>query len=564
MKDFLEKYSGWLLLAVLIIMFIPWLGESLYNTKGEPRESIVAVSMLNSGNWILPVSFDYEIPYKPPFLAWCIAAISWLLGGQVTEFTSRVPSALACIFMAMATYAFFKRYRGSRFSGVLTALILATSIEVWRAASSCRVDMLNTAFMVGAMYSMYSFFENKCRGGLPWLAILLMSCSFLTKGPVGVALPCLVLGIYRLMTGDRFLPLLGRLFAAGVFSCVIPAIWYIAAYKQGGDNFLSLVMEENFGRLTGSMSYESHENPWYYNVMTVVSGMAPYTLLCVFALFSARWRKPASSGWLRSLRRRISAQDRATLFAEVVAIVIFVFYCIPKSKRSVYLLPIYPMLAYFVALLVEWLIANRKKSLKVYGWVIAVVSLIATSAVAAAYMGVVPKLAGFAEYGCGIVVIASLAIVIAVACVLLQKLIKGSYKQVAAWTIATTVALLTSVSCAALPPILSSKSDYPVAMEIKEDYPDEILYSFVDDTALRLYEINFYLGDRLRIFDKEFERDNLPAEGLLLSNEEDEDALMGRFAEKISFEKIKSYTKPAPMMTRPKRLTTCLYKFSKK
>lgn len=361
MKDFLTKYSGWLLLAVLIIMFIPWLGESLYNTKGEPRESIVAVSMLNTGNWILPVSFDYEIPYKPPFLAWCIALFSWLMGGEVTEFTSRIPSALACIFMAMASYTFFSRHRGSRFIGLITALVLVTAVEVWRAASSCRVDMLNTAFMVGAMYSMYNFFENRCRGGLPWLAILLMSCSFLTKGPVGVVLPCLVLGLYRLMVGDRFFPLLGLLFLAGTLSCVIPAIWYVAAYKQGGENFLSLVLEENFGRLTGSISYESHENPWYYNILTVVSGMAPYTLLCVFALFSVRWCKPVRKGWFRSIRSRVLSQNRVTLFAEVVAIIIFVFYCIPKSKRSVYLLPIYPMLAYFVTLLIEYLISNKKK-----------------------------------------------------------------------------------------------------------------------------------------------------------------------------------------------------------
>ena len=42
-------------LAVLILMFIPWLGDTLFNTKGEPREAIVAVSMLNSGNYILPL-----------------------------------------------------------------------------------------------------------------------------------------------------------------------------------------------------------------------------------------------------------------------------------------------------------------------------------------------------------------------------------------------------------------------------------------------------------------------------------------------------------------------------
>ena len=44
----------WLLVAILVITFIPFLGEQLYATKGEPREAIVAVSMLQQDNWICP------------------------------------------------------------------------------------------------------------------------------------------------------------------------------------------------------------------------------------------------------------------------------------------------------------------------------------------------------------------------------------------------------------------------------------------------------------------------------------------------------------------------------
>ena len=56
-------------LLVLVVMFVPWLGDTLFNTKGEPREAVVAVSMINSGNYILPESCGGDIPYKPPFLA---------------------------------------------------------------------------------------------------------------------------------------------------------------------------------------------------------------------------------------------------------------------------------------------------------------------------------------------------------------------------------------------------------------------------------------------------------------------------------------------------------------
>ena len=37
------------------------------------------------------------------------------------------------------------------------------------------------------------------------------------------------------------------------------------------------MLEENIGRLTGQMSYESHEQPFYYNFITLIAGCLPWT-----------------------------------------------------------------------------------------------------------------------------------------------------------------------------------------------------------------------------------------------------------------------------------------------
>ena len=89
-----SKKAFWLLLAICVLTVIPFLGLSEYNTKGEPRESIVSYTMIESGNWILPRNSVGEMAYKPPFFYWCVAAVSVVCGG-VTEFTSRMPSAIA-------------------------------------------------------------------------------------------------------------------------------------------------------------------------------------------------------------------------------------------------------------------------------------------------------------------------------------------------------------------------------------------------------------------------------------------------------------------------------------
>lgn len=256
-----------LVFIIATITFLPWLGLTPFHTKGEPREAIVALSMLQSGNWILPVSFGIDIPYKPPFLAWCIAILS-LPFGEVNEFTSRLPSAIAAIVMAVSLCCFIHGRTKLSSIAPLSALIMISTIEVWRAGMACRVDMVLTAFIFGAMIALYRYSESGYRG-IPIVAIHCMTCAVLTKGPIGMILPCLVAGIYGLLRGDRFTPLFLRMSAIGLSSLIIPSAYYYSAYLHGDDEFRELVIEENIGRMTGNMSYESHVKPVWYNFATV-------------------------------------------------------------------------------------------------------------------------------------------------------------------------------------------------------------------------------------------------------------------------------------------------------
>ncbi|MDE7468449.1 MAG: glycosyltransferase family 39 protein, partial [Muribaculaceae bacterium] len=329
------------LFVLLVVLWIPWLGETPFYSKGEPREAVVAMSMLQSGDWVLPVNAGSEIPFKPPFLAWMIAVFAWVFnGGVVNEFIARLPSAIAAVAMIMGGYYWVKECRGKKFAFTM-ALVTATSIEVFRAATACRLDMVLTACMVGAIYMVYTARERRDRDnvGLWAGAALLLTIATMTKGPVGSLLPCLVLGIYLLVRKDNFFKTLGKMVLLCAVSFLLPALWYYAAWKRGGDAFIDLAWEENIGRLLGTMSYESHEKPIWYVFVTILLGMMPWTLYFCGCLFrSANYHK-----W----PLKPSGQ-----LALVAAITVIVFYCIPLSKRSVYLLPAYPFMAYAITALI--------------------------------------------------------------------------------------------------------------------------------------------------------------------------------------------------------------------
>ena len=353
-----EKQTLLLLALLCGLSLFVFLGDTLFNTRGEPREAIVAYSMLEHGNWVLPVNNGDEIAFKPPLLHWCVAAISSLVGG-VSEYTSRLPSALAVWVMILGGFVFYARRRNVEVA-LLMGLLTLTCFEVHRAAYACRVDMLLSALVVLALYALYRWTERGLKG-IPWLAWALMAGAALTKGPVGVILPCGVAGVYLLLRGYNFFSLLWR-FALLAVAALLPLFaWYYAAYLEphGGERFLQLIYEENVLRFTGDMSYASHINPWYYNVVTIVAGFAPYTLLVLLALpFCAgalkrlfRWPSLRRAFQLRTYRE----MDDVRLYSLLSFLVIFVFYCIPASKRSVYLLPVYPFLAMFLAEFLLWL-----------------------------------------------------------------------------------------------------------------------------------------------------------------------------------------------------------------
>lgn len=480
-----KNYALLLALLATAFLFIPWLGDTYFYTKGEPREAIVAVSMLNSGDWILPVSYGADIPYKPPFMAWLIAIFSMIFShGHVTEFTARLPSAIAAVGLLCYTWSVVRRHDGAN-RAWLTLAICATSFEVFRAATGCRVDMVLTACMTGAIFAMS---EMKGHPGRVITAILLMSGAVLTKGPVGALLPCLATGLFMLFDGRNFWRTLLSLTAVCLASIILPALWYYAAWQRGGDEFLSLALEENIGRLTGTMSYDSHINPWYYNITSILAGMLPWTLPVLVAICYRRVRRAFN---INKVRHGLS------LLAIVAGLTIFIFYCIPASKRSVYLLPCYPFLAFGAAWALEKMSGTRfMAAWSVFLSVLGIIASIAAVAIAVCLSHGIVLVRGVAPLQWWLWPMAVLPGIFALWWLFTRS--RSSRGLYAACVI--TYILVLSYNAAYMPMFLNGRSDVTAARTIEKTVPADAPIQGVieEDRLIRYYSINFYLNDRLR------------------------------------------------------------------
>lgn len=502
-----------IVIFVAVLLLLPWADSTHFNTKGEPREAIVAVSMLQSGDWILPESYGEDIPYKPPMLAWCIAGASALLNdGHVSEYTSRLPSALAAIALVAMTFNWVARRRDT-VTAALTAMVTLTSFEVFRNAAICRVDMLLTFFMTGAVMLLDTDGLTRRKAMLNTLvAVVFMGLATLTKGPVGALLACLIVGIWRLLRGRKFFKTLLVLSACAIGAFAIASMWYYAAYLRGGDTFLTLALEENIGRLTGTMTYDSHLNPWWYNIICVLYGMLPYTIVALFAAVPLYRHRD-------NIRIRNIAPD--SLLAICAAVLTIGFYCIPASKRSSYLLPAYPFMALGIVLMFNRLHDLKSSIPKGFARFVGTLAVIATVAIVALHCGVTSLLPAKTVAAMGELATSHIAwwqwimIILPAASVYIVRTLWPEMPP-AARSVVYMVCIYSAFLSSWQPLLLNGRSNIDDAAEIAAmTTVDRNIYSYMgDDPYIRYYSVNFYLNDRMRRIDNHAPTDS----SLLLVN----------------------------------------------
>lgn len=536
------KYNKalWLIIILAIVMMTPFLGLTDFNTKGEPREAVVAYTMLEHGNWILPINNGGDIPYKPPFFHWCIAFFS-LIAGHVNEYTSRLPSAVSLVLMTIGGFVFYAKRKDTQTS-LIAAILTLTAFEVHRAGMNCRVDMVNSAFMVGAMYLLYRWWE-KGKHQLPWLAILCMSGATLTKGPVGIILPCFVMGVFMLTQRENFWGIVWRMALTALLSLIIPFCWYYAAYLQGGDEFLRLVKEENIDRFMGKMAYESHENPAWYNLLTLVMGWAPYTLLLLFSLFILPWKKFQKTRFLENAKKATPLQ----VFTWIAFLLVLFFYCIPKSKRSVYLLPCYPFMAYLIAEYIVWMMKEKMGAIKVYASVIASLAVILVIATLVIRAGGIPDTIFHGKHAAdniamlhaigdsthGILFYVCNVFLIIGAYHIFKALKKKETSQMMRYTLVMIIAIFITLDSTLQPAVLNTKADKHLAPVIEKKFDTNKLYSYMSVEMMHFFSLNFYLGDKIQQFDKV-----LPQDGVLMIPESDVPDFKEKFGRDYTFQKV--------------------------
>lgn len=386
-----RSFAYLLLLALAAATALPNLGAHSLWDIDEGFYCQASADMFHRNDWIEP-RFNGELFAEKPILIYWLQLASYSVFG-VSEFSARLPSVICGIGVLLLTYE-LARSMFDHATGLIAGIALVSCVEFCLQAHAATPDMPLVFFSMAALLI---FWRSWKRGDDYWLLGfgILTGLAILTKGPVGVALPAGVVGLFLIWEWSfnrliKWQLVVGILLLAGVV-----APWYVLIHEQSHGAFLSEFWgQHNLHRFTTPMHGKS--GPIYYQLVGLCIFFAPWCLcilVVAYQMFRLAFARKVSLDTASSEREQEIANHRDAYRLLMIWTVAFVvFYSLSATKFTHYVFPMYPTLAILTGRTLDrW----RKGSLVVHP---AILSLSFASLI---LVGVVTGL-GFAIAGGGI------------------------------------------------------------------------------------------------------------------------------------------------------------------
>jgi 4-amino-4-deoxy-L-arabinose transferase-like glycosyltransferase len=327
--------SAWLAAAIAALAVLPglWIGTLWDNSEtiyGEvAREVLISrdpvVMHFNGDPWFV----------QPPLYFWVAALFAKLLG--VTSFALRLPSALSTVGIVAGIAYAVGRARTQR-AALFAALVASTMLMMAILGRLAIMDAMLDAAVTAAIGGLYAALRG---GSIAWwyVAWIAMGLGTLTKGPVAVVIPVLVIVVWAAWErrcAALALPARSHWFAGIAVWLAIVAPWTCALAAAAGPAALSeMVGHYTFGRYVGTI--ENQAGPVWYYLPVLVLGAFPW-----FAFLP-----PAMLDGFAAARRSVGHLERLAIVWSAAPLI---FFSLAQTKLPNYIALEFPALAILVGL----------------------------------------------------------------------------------------------------------------------------------------------------------------------------------------------------------------------
>ncbi len=316
-----RKYWLMLFMAAAVLLFAGN-GSLLVTDSVESNYALTAKEMVLSGDWLSPQIYGHYWYDKPIFFYW-LTALAYKIFG-FTEFASRFFPALFGLG-GLALVAWGGSKLDNERSGFCSALVLLSSVEFFLISKSVITDAVLFFFFSATLLFFYLGYRD---GKASYWYIMYAAAGFsvLTKGPIGVLLPGLIITLFLLWQRDW--RVLKRMhLVSGTLLCLAMAVpWYAAMYSLHGSDFINTFFgTHNFLRAT--VSEHPRDDVFYYYTLVNLLALFPWSGLVPWTVYK----------WQQAGRPKLTEQQR---FLLLWALVVFVFFQCMATKYITYTYPL--------------------------------------------------------------------------------------------------------------------------------------------------------------------------------------------------------------------------------
>jgi 4-amino-4-deoxy-L-arabinose transferase-like glycosyltransferase len=256
-------------------IYLPALG-SLEIRGEEGRRILPAVSMIETGNWLVPQVGSEPYFRKPPLVNWLVA-LSFEITGYRNEWTARLPSVLCVFAVALAFVAVARASLGANGS-LIAALIWMVNFGMIEKGRLIEIEALYVSLFGLAMICWLSWWQQRRSPWLMWIVpSVFLGLGVLAKGPVHLLFfYSVVVAVLHRAGKLRKLwhpaHLAGIVIVLGIF-----AAWAVPYWQaMRGANLAQTWSTQLTGRLTGD---DFKLGSWLLNIPRGLAYFLPWTLL---------------------------------------------------------------------------------------------------------------------------------------------------------------------------------------------------------------------------------------------------------------------------------------------
>jgi 4-amino-4-deoxy-L-arabinose transferase-like glycosyltransferase len=264
-----------LVIACWAAIYLPGLGS--LEIKGEEgRRILPAVTMLDTGNYLVPQVGSEPYYRKPPLVNWLVAA-SFKITGARNEWTARLPSALCILAVAIAFLTVARRSLGPNGS-LIAALVWLVNFGTIEKGRLIEIEALYVSLFGLAFIFWLSWWQERRSSWLTWtVPWIFLGLGLLAKGPLHLLFFYAVVAavLYRERKLRKLFSvhhIAGLLIMTGIFAAWAIPYWLAMRDANVAQNWSAQLT----GRLTGD---DFKLRSWLLNIPRGLAYFLPWILL---------------------------------------------------------------------------------------------------------------------------------------------------------------------------------------------------------------------------------------------------------------------------------------------